>query len=80
MDDPHPELRCRCVVEGTLVEVRGWDTYYDRCPAPATREDGLCDECRNDRFSTDRCGGSGRPRMLLDDPRTPCLATEVVSE
>ena len=50
--DPHPELRCRCVSRRQLPlddfpDYQQPDPYYDRCRRRATREDGLCDLCRD---------------------------------
>lgn len=62
-DDPHPEMRCRCVHRRTFPGsdhefsfYGGADPYYDRCPVKPTEEDGLCDHCR------------GGIRPLSDEP------------
>lgn len=69
MDDPHPELRCRCVASADDLEKL--DPYLYRCPSRATAEDGLCDVCREPP--------PWHPAgILLEDPLTPCLAAEPV--
>ena len=78
MSDPCPELRCRCVSRKQLPKDEfpdhQWpDDYYDRCPARATQEDGLCDVCRHAE-ETHPMGEFIYYR--LDDPRTECFDYE----
>ena len=70
-EDPHPELRCRCVSRRRSddPEVVPSD-YIDRCDRRGTKEDGLCDECR-DR-AEEVHPEAEYMRYLLGDPSTPC--------
>lgn len=87
-DDPHPEFRCRCVYRGRTRHTaadEGWpDDYYDRCPLPATQEDGLCDHCRQTVCSDEHptfpwpCCVHGEYRRLSAQDE-PCLDHSVAS-
>lgn len=57
---PHDptRLRCRCVTVTPKPDDSYGGEWWDRCPRPATAEDGICGPCRDpeQRFGEDERG------------------------
>lgn len=81
-DDPHPELRCRCIARRTFGDYDAWpSSYANRCRNRATAEDGLCDHCRTPHQPGEKnclqgicCFGADHIRTRVSDPREPCMS------
>lgn len=81
-DDPHPELRCRCIARRTYGDFDLWPSaYVDRCRNKATQEDGFCDHCRTPHEPGESatcnvfvcCFSDDNIRTTVTNPATACL-------